>query len=955
MCFSATTLQAAVGPVAICVPAEPSDPNLPHSTYSGAQIRLKGIARGAATEYRWDLGDGGSTSWTAISNPYNLEQLHTYTGVVGQMFIATLYVRDGSGNQDSDTYRTQIYESSDLNNKEHLRVRIAMSIDEGLWWLHKNMVRGTYAGGSPGYGQPYGYWDPSYYPVAAVGTSVDAFQINGHRVNGDYDGNPYVETVQRALNYLLANTYAFNIFNQTYGNPDTNGNGIGLVTNQNGNLYDYRQTYIGGICMVAMASCGAPNRVASVGRTNIIGRTYTDIVQDMVDFFAYGQVDAGSGRGGWRYYANQGSSDMSTAQWPPLGMLTAEINMGSVVPPFVRNELIRFLNYTQHTGCDTNNGGFGYSYNINYPNCTKAAAGIICHQFLGTPMDDPKIQSAIGFLYRHWNDSGTSWNYTKLHGNSYGMYGVMKAMRLFEDLEIYDVDEPLPITEYDCTTGNQTANSFDWYYTPAGQTNVGLATYIVNTQQSNGSWDDTIGSNKVYDAFCTGWRILIAYPGVICKKPTAVICDCDEQEYNNNQDINLDGSCSYHIDPNRSIVSYEWDFDNDGIVDATGPSATIIGGYSQTGIYPVALRVTDENPDCGPQTNTTICLIDVHPPPHCPHAFAHPEPEGTYDGWVNVPLALDASKSWDPDNEIVSYDWDLDNDGLYGDEDNDCFGEPSDAVGINPQWTWDQPYEGVIGLRVIDAEDQSYDPPTCTDYDFSSVLIGNHPPVSDPIGPYLAPKNATITLDGSGSSDPDPGDFIVSYEWDLDNDGNFDDCTEVQCEFTVGSVVGTVYDICLKVTDSFGEYDITCTTIEIVPYVLPPLDIKPGSCPNPLNTNIRGKGRLPMAILGTEDFDVNDIDPGSISIAGVVVPVKTPGIEDVGTPLIDPEECECHEEGPDGYEDLVIHFSRRALILALGLADMERDTLVPITVTGELLDGTPLMATDCVRIIARSD
>jgi probable HAF family extracellular repeat protein len=132
------------------------------------------------------------------------------------------------------------------------------------------------------------------------------------------------------------------------------------------------------------------------------------------------------------------------------------------------------------------------------------------------------------------------------------------------------------------------------------------------------------------------------------------------------------------------------------------------------------------------------------------------------------------------------------------------------------------------------------------------------------------------------------------------------------------------------------------------------LDIKPGSCPNPLNTNTQGKGRLPMAILGTDTFDVNEIEVDSISIAGTVLPVRTPVIEDVGTPL-DGQECECHEPEGDGHDDLLIHFSKREIILALGLDEMETGAVVPITVEGELLDGTPFEATDCVTLVPRSD
>ncbi|MHC4445653.1 MAG: HYR domain-containing protein [Planctomycetota bacterium] len=158
--------------------------------------------------------------------------------------------------------------------------------------------------------------------------------------------------------------------------------------------------------------------------------------------------------------------------------------------------------------------------------------------------------------------------------------------------------------------------------------------------------------------------------------------------------------------------------------------------------------------------------------------------------------------------------------------------------------------------------------------------------------------------------------------------------------------------VILTATDQAGNASSCQVTITVS---LPlNLDIKPGGCPNPLNTNINNKGKLPVAILGTEDFDVNQIDLNTISIAGAVLPAIMPKIEDVGTAL-NGQECECHELEGDGYADLVIHFSRRELILALGLDLMEPGAIVPITVEGMLADGTPFAATDCVILVGRKD
>jgi hypothetical protein len=76
---------------------------------------------------------------------------------------------------------------------------------------------------------------------------------------------------------------------------------------------------------------------------------------------------------------------------------------------------------------------------------------------------------------------------------------------------------------------------------------------------------------------------------------------------------------------------------------------------------------------------------------------------------------------------------------------------------------------------------------------------------------------------------------------------------------------------------------------------------------------------------------------------------------DVGTPRPVSQQCECRGHKKDGINDLLIHFPRKEIILALGLNTMERKTVVPITVTGKLLDGTPFEATDCVKLVGRGD
>jgi len=66
--------------------------------------------------------------------------------------------------------------------------------------------------------------------------------------------------------------------------------------------------------------------------------------------------------------------------------------------------------------------------------------------------------------------------------------------------------------------------------------------------------------------------------------------------------------------------------------------------------------------------------------------------------------------------------------------------------------------------------------------------------------PTSGPAPLTVQFNGGGSSDPD-GDAI-SYAWDLDGDGAYDDSTAANPSFTY-STAGT-YTARLQVTDARG-------------------------------------------------------------------------------------------------------------------------------------------------------
>ena len=150
-------------------------------------------------------------------------------------------------------------------------------------------------------------------------------------------------------------------------------------------------------------------------------------------------------------------------------------------------------------------------------------------------------------------------------------------------------------------------------------------------------------------------------------------------------------------------------------------------------------------------------------------------------------------------------------------------------------------------------------------------------------------------------------------------------------------------------TDLGGNLRITNEIVDMGAYefihpVEVSVDIKPQSCPNPVNT--KSKGVLPVVILGSDVLDINDIDYDSILLEGIA-PLRG-SYEDVASPVADNTECACTTNGADGYMDLTLKFKTQEIVAALG--EVVDDELWMLHLTGNLKDGTPIEGTDCILI-----
>ena len=132
------------------------------------------------------------------------------------------------------------------------------------------------------------------------------------------------------------------------------------------------------------------------------------------------------------------------------------------------------------------------------------------------------------------------------------------------------------------------------------------------------------------------------------------------------------------------------------------------------------------------------------------------------------------------------------------------------------------------------------------------------------------------------------------------------------------------------------------------------VDIKPGGCPTPIN--VKSKGVLPVAVLGTANFDVTTIDPASITLEGVS-PLRW-AMEDVATPYtINVDDCnidDCHELSGDGYVDLTLKFDTQEIYEAIAEV-YDRECLI-LELTGKLKTAygkLPIKGGDVVSILKK--
>jgi len=463
------------------------------------------------------------------------------------------------------------------------QVDINIAIEKGLTYLNNTQ-------------DAAGHW--GWYAVATTATAVLAYENAPNNHFGWNLSDPYHTTVQKGLDWLFGVAAIQSIAVQPAGDPDSNGNGIGIYFPSDGN-----PIYETPMVLLAIVASQTPAAVTTTGPANVIGRTYYDIAVDIVDYLAWAQNENGAGRGGWRYWPNYGDSDNSLSQWPVLGLMAAEL-WGINAPAFVKSELLDYWTVADQNldgNYETNYyyGSFGYSNKYEINDVAETSAGILELAYCGVPKTDSRIIAAQGYIVRDWLTT-SGWRVNL--GNFYAMYAVMKACRLAT---------PTPIKYIANYTG---APTMEWY-NGTGE----YADLLVTNQGGDGHWDQWVAPEGIVTNLSTAWAVLILefVPVKVQYKLTAHVVDSMSNNPIAGANVQAEGPNTYS--------------------DVTDGTGKVIFDNIQAGTYNVTVTGAGYYPDSQmvDVTSSTEITIRLRP------TFVIPEvPIGTIMALASMIMAL---------------------------------------------------------------------------------------------------------------------------------------------------------------------------------------------------------------------------------------------------------------------------------------------------------------------------
>jgi PKD repeat protein len=255
-------------------------------------------------------------------------------------------------------------------------------------------------------------------------------------------------------------------------------------------------------------------------------------------------------------------------------------------------------------------------------------------------------------------------------------------------------------------------------------------------------------------------------------------------------EFQVDFDASGSTDSDGTVDSYDWDMDDDGSFEIIDGGATQSLFLNEGGIYPITVRVTDND---GAQDTATL-NYDLNQPPSA--ALSSDVSFGAIPESGSLDINLDASASTDSDGTIVQYNWDLDGDFTFEIQD----GGPTQVATV----TDDDNY--LFLVEVIDND--------------------GAPSVASTQSNIVTPPTAVLTayifesegIRWDGSESWDGNGTVDRYDFDYNNDGDYDDPEDqvdggpFYDDFQFFGEPGDTKTVTLRVFDNDGLSDETSHT-----------------------------------------------------------------------------------------------------------------------------------------------
>ncbi len=267
---------------------------------------------------------------------------------------------------------------------------------------------------------------------------------------------------------------------------------------------------------------------------------------------------------------------------------------------------------------------------------------------------------------------------------------------------------------------------------------------------------------------------------VVNLPPTAAANIITAGPYDEGDVINFDAGGS--SDPGADTLTYTWDF-GDGIITST-TNTIIPHTYIDEGVYPIILTVSDGDGGVDVDTTLSVTVQNVDPTAVATITTAAPYTEGQS-------LRFSGNGSSDPGlADTLTYTWNFD-DGVITSTTN---------LTITHIFPDDNLY--TVVLTVTDGDGGQ-------DVTSLPMTIQNAAPTVNANGPYTTTVSTVVTVTASGVDVPAD---ILTYRWDLDNDGIFE--AVGQSALFTSSVAGT-FVITVEVDDGDGGITIDATTVTV--------------------------------------------------------------------------------------------------------------------------------------------